>query len=171
MKVPGLDGKRSFGGCCLPKDLGNLFSLMNNNDLNSLVVESVLYRNEYIDRRERDWLELEGRTLMHTSKQIILVIGNVPTNLCTQDKIIITNDLNVPKLANTFPKIINITKKLFFPKLDTVYYTVNKDHSLKNRVLGTLNILELVRLHECAFFYETNGDFICEALIQENKYE
>ena len=167
MKVPGHDGKKGFGGCCLVKDSMNVFNLMTNKNLNSLVLENVLYRNEYFDRRERDWLALEGRTLMHTYNEIILVIGKVPTTLCRQDRIIITNDIVRNKTNNIIIKNINTTKKMFFPRLDTIYYTVNKDLSLKDRILSTINILELVKLHDCSFLYDTDGDFVCEALIQE----
>lgn len=50
--VPGHDGKRGFGGSCLPKDLANLIQCMNDAEVDSIICKAALTRNTLIDRRE-----------------------------------------------------------------------------------------------------------------------
>ena len=49
--VPGPDGRRGFGGACLPKDLANLIECMN--EEHSPMCLAALERNQYIDRKEQ----------------------------------------------------------------------------------------------------------------------
>lgn len=51
-EVPGPDGKRGFGGSCLPKDLANFVQCCNDAGLMALVAQGAYTRNEYIDRKE-----------------------------------------------------------------------------------------------------------------------
>lgn len=51
-QVPGPDGKRGFGGACLPKDLACLINSILNEDLPADVCEGALNRNAY-DRRSK----------------------------------------------------------------------------------------------------------------------
>ncbi len=51
-QVPGPDGKRGFGGTCLPKDLGNLIDQFITAGLKGKMMFSALERNMLIDRVE-----------------------------------------------------------------------------------------------------------------------
>lgn len=62
--VPGHDTKRGFGGTCFPKDINNLYSLMKKNNQKSLIIKNVIKRNEQFDRKEKDWLNDKGRTII-----------------------------------------------------------------------------------------------------------
>lgn len=62
-KVPGPDGKYGFGGTCFPKDLKALISLAKSVDVNIPVLEAVWERNITLDRPEKDWEELKGRSV------------------------------------------------------------------------------------------------------------
>lgn len=53
--VPGPDGHFGFGGTCLPKDTSALGSYMKHNNVQSPIIDAMVYRNKYIDRSERDW--------------------------------------------------------------------------------------------------------------------
>ena len=56
MLVPGHDGKRGFGGTCLPKDTTALLHFMQNDiKMDSIILKGVLERNNTIDRPEKDW--------------------------------------------------------------------------------------------------------------------
>lgn len=51
-RVPGPDGKRGFGGACLPKDAQNLADCLAAAGGKPLLTEAALYRNKLIDRKE-----------------------------------------------------------------------------------------------------------------------
>jgi len=53
--VPGHDGKRGFGGHCLPKDSYSLQAQMKDAEVESFVLSAAIKRNEIIDRPEKDW--------------------------------------------------------------------------------------------------------------------
>lgn len=54
--VPGYDGKRGFGGTCLPKDISSLRHFMKNKlGLSSYIIDAVCRRNDEKDRPEKDW--------------------------------------------------------------------------------------------------------------------
>lgn len=53
-QVPGPDGKRGFGGSCLPKDLNNLIQCFYDNGIPCPVLDKVGYRNRFIDRKENE---------------------------------------------------------------------------------------------------------------------
>jgi UDPglucose 6-dehydrogenase len=60
MKVPGLDGKRGFGGSCFPKDTAAIAAFSKLNNVHLSVLEEVIgansrYRSEYeLDDREKE---------------------------------------------------------------------------------------------------------------------
>ena len=56
MNCPGYDNKRGYGGTCFPKDTNSLYNQMIQNDVDAILIEANLYRNEIIDRPEKDWL-------------------------------------------------------------------------------------------------------------------
>tara|TARA_Y100001970_G_scaffold293827_1_gene443595 strand:- start:28831 stop:29688 length:858 start_codon:yes stop_codon:yes gene_type:complete len=63
LNVPGPDNKFGFGGSCFPKDINALISIFNDNDVECLVLDSVWKRNISIDRKDRDWEKLIGRSI------------------------------------------------------------------------------------------------------------
>jgi len=76
MNCPGHDNKKGYGGTCFPKDTNSIYYQMISNNINSYILEGNLYRNETIDRPERDWLSDKGRTNMNQYQtKIILVTG------------------------------------------------------------------------------------------------
>ena len=55
-KVPGPDGHRGFGGTCFPKDTNALNQFSKDVlDYNPPLLNAVIFRNENIDRKEKDW--------------------------------------------------------------------------------------------------------------------
>lgn len=62
--VPGHDGKRGFGGTCFPKDVTGLLNQLKNNDIKSYVLESVIKRNNEVDRKDHDWKKNHGRSII-----------------------------------------------------------------------------------------------------------
>ena len=63
-QVPGHDGSYGYGGTCFPKDMNALKCIMNQHDIDSPVIDSVVYRNEAIDRPEKDWNNDKGRAVV-----------------------------------------------------------------------------------------------------------
>lgn len=62
LNVPGYDGHFGFGGTCFPKDINALAFEMKKENIDCPLITSVIYRNENIDRPEKDWLLDKGRT-------------------------------------------------------------------------------------------------------------
>jgi nucleotide sugar dehydrogenase len=62
--VPGHDGKFGFGGTCFPKDSNSLLSIFKENNVDSPILSSTIYRNENIDRTEKDWTKNVGRAVI-----------------------------------------------------------------------------------------------------------
>jgi UDPglucose 6-dehydrogenase len=60
--VPGHDGKFGFGGTCFPKDISSLHMQMEEENVPHHIIKAVIYRNNNIDRSERDWMNDFGRT-------------------------------------------------------------------------------------------------------------
>ena len=63
-KVPGHDGSRGYGGTCFPKDTKALLNSMKDNNVICPILSSVDYRNDNIDRKEHDWLDNIGRSVI-----------------------------------------------------------------------------------------------------------
>ena len=61
-KVPGPGGKFGFGGTCFPKDISSLKYEMNKIGLESILLDSVIHRNNTIDRPNGDWKGDKGRS-------------------------------------------------------------------------------------------------------------
>ena len=64
LDVPGPDGSFGFGGSCFAKDISALLSLFEENDIISMVIKSSWERNLTIDRVEKDWEKLKGRSVL-----------------------------------------------------------------------------------------------------------
>lgn len=62
--VPGPDGKRGFGGTCLPKDIASLVFEMEGAGMEPEILASVMNRNVTKDRPEQDWLQDKGRAAL-----------------------------------------------------------------------------------------------------------
>ena len=60
--VPGPDGKRGYGGTCFPKDMNSLLNQIKSAS-NSHIVSAAVYRNEIVDRPEKDWKQDKGRAI------------------------------------------------------------------------------------------------------------
>ena len=62
--VPGPDGKFGYGGTCFPKDVSALNTFMKNNDIKSYLLDATQRRNLEIDRKEKDWENNIGRSVI-----------------------------------------------------------------------------------------------------------
>jgi UDPglucose 6-dehydrogenase len=62
--VPGPDGRRGFGGTCFPKDMGAFIQFAHSISVPVPILETVWKRNTIVDRPERDWERLEGRSVV-----------------------------------------------------------------------------------------------------------
>lgn len=62
--VPGHDGKRGYGGTCFPKDIKSLSFQMKQLNMKSFIIDSSIQRNWEIDRKENDWIENKGRSII-----------------------------------------------------------------------------------------------------------
>jgi nucleotide sugar dehydrogenase len=63
--VPGHDGRKGFGGTCFPKDTSSLCYSMKETGMVPYIIESVIKRNETIDRPEKDWCQDTGRAVVN----------------------------------------------------------------------------------------------------------
>jgi nucleotide sugar dehydrogenase len=60
--VPGPDGKKGYGGTCFPKDMNSLLNQIKSVST-SHIINAAVYRNEIVDRPEKDWKEDKGRAV------------------------------------------------------------------------------------------------------------
>lgn len=64
-KVPGPDGKRGFGGTCLPKDLKAIIREMMVSGATPMILMACSNRNDLLDRPNYEWMEDVGRAISH----------------------------------------------------------------------------------------------------------
>ena len=62
-QVPGPDGKRGFGGTCVPKDISSLNYQLEQVGIESYIIEAAKSRNTQVDRTEQDWKMDKGRAV------------------------------------------------------------------------------------------------------------
>ena len=62
--VPGSDGHKGFGGTCFPKDASSLRYEMFKNGMSPYIMNSIISRNELVDRPEKDWNNNKGRSVI-----------------------------------------------------------------------------------------------------------
>lgn len=62
--VPGPDGKVGFGGTCFPKDTYALLHYMKESDMKSYILDATIDRNMNEDRKEHDWEQSVGRSVV-----------------------------------------------------------------------------------------------------------
>jgi UDPglucose 6-dehydrogenase len=181
IKVPGPPDvrnivKRGFGGTCLPKDTNSIYNLLINNDINSLIIQNVLYRNEYIDRRERDWLQDKGRAVSRF-QNVYLICGDESLDICIS---LLKNENNIiislfdHEIEHENYRFKKNHSKLFFPQIDGIYYyTSNKTQNfndLKNQCTLLINLIELSELHQCKIYYR-GDDYFTQLYYSSKKYE
>jgi UDPglucose 6-dehydrogenase len=63
-KVPGHDGQCGYGGTCFPKDTNSMICEMKEVGSDCPLLQSVVYRNENIDRPNKDWFLNKGRSVI-----------------------------------------------------------------------------------------------------------
>jgi UDP-glucuronate decarboxylase len=197
MKVPGYNNQRGYGGTCFPKDINNLYVQMNQNDLKTYYIQSSLERNEYHDRKERNWLVDIDRTLANCNKKIILVSGGagfIGSNLCrklvkdTNNMVICLDNLysglyeNIQDLIDK-PNFLfmkhDVKNKMFFPKLNLIYhlacpasppfYQKEGIKTLKTSILGMMNILKLCKIHKCKMLFTSTSEIYGDPLEHPQK--
>lgn len=62
--IPGHDGKRGYGGTCFPKDINSLSCQFKSAGVPAPIIEASIFRNENIDRKEKDWESNKGRSIL-----------------------------------------------------------------------------------------------------------
>ena len=64
IQVPGPDGQRGYGGTCFPKDMNSLRCQLKEAGVQSPIIDASVFRNENIDRAEKDWQSKKGRSVL-----------------------------------------------------------------------------------------------------------
>lgn len=64
-QVPGHDGHCGYGGTCFPKDSKSLLYEMNKISMKSYIIQSMDERNDNVDRKEADWKNNKGRSVIN----------------------------------------------------------------------------------------------------------
>jgi UDP-glucuronate decarboxylase len=196
MNVPN-HGKRGYGGTCFPKDTNNIYSLFQESNLKSYILESNLKRNEFVDRQERDWLK-DNRTNTKVDGKIILVTGGagfIGSNLCHRliqdgNKVICVDNLSTGKLENiqdliNHPNFVfkkhDITKTLFLPRVDEIYhlacpasppqYQNNPLKTIKTSIKGMWNILKICKQQRCKLLFTSTSEIYGDPLEHPQKEE
>jgi UDP-glucuronate decarboxylase len=196
MDVPGYGNLFGYGGTCFPKDTHSLYSQFQDNNIHSYYFQTSLIRNEYMDRTVREWATDYWRTTIPTNKKISLVTGGagfLGTNLCKRlldmDHIVICLDnLSTGNMANIeilkenssfLFKNADVTNKQFFPKLDYIWhlacpasppkYRAEPYKTLQTSLLGTMNMLELAKTHNCKFLFTSTSEVYGDPLEHPQK--
>ncbi len=117
--VPGVDGNTGFGGTCFPKDTSSLKYEMEKIGMHPYVLNSIIERNEKIDRPGKDWNNNVGRAvidmlILTNTKKTVLIAGGagfIGSNLC--NKLINNDNIKIICVDNLFTgKISNINHLL-----------------------------------------------------------
>lgn len=191
MNVPGYGGLRGFGGTCFPKDTHSLYSQFQEAGIDSIIYQSVLDRNDNLDRPNREWSVDKWRSTIPTTKPISLVTGGTSffgSNLCgrllREGNIVICLDNlqtdsknNIEEFQNNpdfLLKYADITNKQYFPHIDFIWhlacpastpkYQINGYKTLQTSILGTMNMLELARVHQCPLLFISTSEIYGDPL-------
>lgn len=194
MLCPGHDGKRGYGGTCFPKDIHSLYYQLNNNNIDSYIIQSVIERNERKDRIEKDWLKDINRTNVREDQlKIILVTGGagfLGRHLCKRllenknnkvlclDNLVTGNIKNIDEfLDNPNFKFLqfDIKNKIFLTHIDEIYhlaciaspvnYKRNSIETLVTCFEGTKNVLELAKYHRCKLLFTSTSEIYGDPLV------
>lgn len=194
MLCPGHDGKKGYGGTCFPKDIHSLYHQLNENNINSFIIQSVIDRNENVDRIEKDWMNDINRTNVRDNKHnIILVTGGagfLGRHLCKKllenekNKVLCLDNLVTGNYKNIEEWIdhpnfhflhFDIKNKIFLPHIDEIYHLAciaspqhYKEKSIETLVtcfVGTKNVLELAKYHRCKLLFTSTSEIYGEPLI------
>lgn len=191
MDVPGYGGLRGFGGTCFPKDTHSLYSQIQDTGMRSFIFQSILDRNDNIDRSEREWRHDKWRTTIPTEKPVSLVTGGagfLGSHLCKRllrdghiviclDNFVTGSNENIKEFFNN-PDFLfrnaDVTDKQFFPRIDYIWHLAcpasppkyQKDgyRTLQISLLGTMNILELTRVHKCPLLFTSTSEIYGDPL-------
>jgi len=196
MNVPGYNGMRGFGGTCFPKDTHSLYSQFQEEQLSSKIFQSVLDRNDNLDRKEREWSSDVWRTTLPHNKPISLVTGGagfIGSNLCRylleQNHIVIcldnfsTGNMNNINSLVTYPNFLikkaDIVEKQFFPHLDYIFhlacpaspvkYQEDGYRTLQTSLMGTMNVLDLCLTHNCKMLFSSTSEIYGDPLEHPQK--
>lgn len=185
MNVPGYGGLRGFGGTCFPKDTHSIYSQFQEAGVQSIIYQSILDRNDNLDRPQREWATDKWRTTIPANKPISLVTGGagfLGSNLCgrllSEGHIVICLDnlhTGSPKNIEEFLdnpdflfKKADITDKQYFSHIDYIWhlacpasppkYQEDGYKTLQTSILGTMNVLELARVHKCPLLFTSTSE-------------
>lgn len=185
MNVPGCSGLRGFGGTCFPKDTHSLYTQFQESSVHSIIFQSVLDRNDNLDRPQREWVCNKWRSTIPTNKIISLVTGGagfIGSNLCGRllkerhiviclDNLQTGNKKNIEEFLDNpdfLFKFADITNKQYFPHIDYIWhlaclasppkYQADGYKTLQTSILGTMNVLELARVHNCPLLFSSTSE-------------
>lgn len=185
LNVPGYAGLRGFGGTCFPKDTHSLYSQFQEAGVQSVIYQSILDRNDNLDRPQREWAVDKWRTTIPATKPISLVTGGagfLGSNLCERllseghiviclDNLQTGNKKNIEEFLENpdfLFKYADITNKQYFPHIDYIWhlacpasppkYQADGYKTLQTSLLGTMNVLELARVHNCQLLFSSTSE-------------
>jgi len=186
LDVPGYNGARGFGGTCFPKDTHSLYSQFQEAGVPSIIYQSILDRNDNLDRPQREWVADKWRTTLPITKPISLVTGGagfIGSHLCEHllktlgHTVICLDNLQTGKQQNIEEfldnpdflfKYADITNKQYFPHIDYIWhlacpasppkYQLDGYKTLQTCLLGTMNVLELARVHGCPLLVASTSE-------------
>ena len=191
LNVPGYEDIRGFGGTCFPKDTHSLYNQFQNTTTKSIIFQNILYRNDFIDRPQREWAHDLWRTTIPTDKKISLVTGGagfIGSHLCKKlldlnhivicvDNFSSGNKKNIEQLLSNksfLLKTADVIDKLYFPKLDFIWhlacvasppnYMKDGYHTVKTCFLGTMNMIELAKQHDCKLLFTSTSEIYGDPL-------
>lgn len=196
LNVPGYSGLRGFGGTCFPKDTHSLYSQFQEADVQSIIYQNILFRNDNIDRPQREWTLDKWRTTIPVNKPISLVTGGagfLGSNLCGRllndghiviclDNLQTGNKKNIEEF-NKNPdflfKYADIINKQFFPHIDYIWhlacpasppkYQEDSYKTLQTSIIGTMNVLELAKIHNCPLLFSSTSEIYGDSLEHPQK--
>ena len=175
ISVPGPDGKYGYGGTCFPKDTNSLKYEMEKNGVSPVILTAMKYRNETIDRPEKDWNSNIGRAVVKETKNSINTVlitggaGFIGSNLCKRllenNRVICLDNLLTGRMNNINefmgnPNFVYIKHDIIKPitineDINEIYHLAcpaspvkyQKDpiNTLKVNFIGTMNVLELAK--------------------------
>ena len=64
LSVPGPDNQKGYGGSCFPKDIASLIFQFEEYNVKSFILKASWQRNNEVDRTEKDWKRLKGRSVV-----------------------------------------------------------------------------------------------------------